>query len=528
MLPPRQRRKPRCGVTAVLALAAVTGAAQGGATGQQSGAGPQSGGAGPLALAQLLREHRYAEVVGQADRLLQTNPRAAEVLFYLGLAENGLGHQGKALDDLQRAVAIDPSMLKAAEAGAQIAYRQHDARVLPFLGDVVRAEPANPTAHAMLGVLALERSDCGVAMAEFAHAATLANGDAATTRRLALCRAKLEVDADDLAGAERELVALHTSAPQDLAISMDLADVFLQEKQPAQAVSVLLPLRDALPGSGLNLLAAAHAQTGDVTAAVTAYRDSIARTPEDDNSYLDLAMLSMEHQSPEVAMTVLDSGLKRNPGSARLLVARGTVYAQVGKDELAQKDFEQADRLAPNSTYGTLGLGVLLREDGNLDEAENVLQKKLKDTPGNPLLSFMLADVLVRKGAAPGEAAFASAEQFLHTALNAQPSLAPAHALLGKLLLKEGHAEPAIGELEAAIKLQPTDRTALNQLVAAYRRVGRTGDAERVSATLQASVATERAEENERNRIHLSVAGDAAAQPSAPLTIRALPVTAKP
>ena len=457
-------------------------------------------------LAQAVRNHRYTEAAAQARALLQADPQQAHTWFYLGLAENGLGLTTRSLDDLQHALLIDPTMLQAAEAGAEIAYRGRDPRATILLDDVLKLDPANTTAHAMLGVLLLEEPNCAAALDHFAQAGSLAASDASTTRRLGVCRATINAEHGDFVAAERELSTLHQSSPADVRVSMALSSVLLQQRRAADAVKILAPIGSSLPPSGLALLAESQAETGDVSAAVTSYRESIARAPREENGYIDLAILSMEHQSPDVAMSVLNAALRVNPDSARLLVARGTVFAQLGKDDLAQQDFERADRLAPNSTYGTLGMGVLLREGGNLDEAEEVLEAKLKGDPKNPLLSFMLADVLVRKGASPGEPEFSRAEQLLHTALASDVNLAPAHALLGKILLKDNQPLPAVAELELAIKLQPTDRTALNQLVAAYRRLGRTADAARVSAVLETGVANERAQENDKNRIHLSLA----------------------
>lgn len=456
----------------------------------------------------LVRSHRYQEAVTSADRLTRQDPKSADAWFYRGVAENGLANEAQALDSLQHALSLDPAMLKAAEAGAQIAYRHHDPLERSFLKQVVRLDPANATAHGMLGVLALEANDCSAALADFSLAGPLADPSLGT--RVSLCKAQVMANSGDLSGAQAELTVLHRDNPSDLNLTGALAEVLLRAGDSSRVVSLLAPVGPTLPASCLNLLGSAYARLGNLPLAIETYRQAITSAPLEQDNYLDLATLGMEHQSPEVALTVLDRGLKVNPRAARLLVMRGTVYAQVGKNDLAQKDFEQSDRLQPNSTYGALGMGVLLREDGNLDEAQSVLEKKLQISPGNALLSFMLADVLVRKGASPGDPTFTRATTLLQGVLLAQPDLAPAHALLGKLLLKDAHTDQAITELETAIRLQPTDRTALNQLVSAYRRVGRTTDAARVSTTLEQSVAAERARDNEKNRIHLSVSGDTA------------------
>lgn len=51
--------------------------------------------------------------------------------------------------------------------------------------------------------------------------------------------------------------------------------------------------------------------------------------------YTDLAILSMDHQSSAVAFGVLDAGIKSNPRSGALLTMRGSIYAQVAKNDEA-------------------------------------------------------------------------------------------------------------------------------------------------------------------------------------------------
>lgn len=145
----------------------------------------------------------------------------------------------------------------------------------------------------------------------------------------------------------------------------------------------------------------------------------------------------------------------------------------------------------------------MLRDDGNLEAVQAILTKKLKDQPGDPVLNYMLADILIRKGAAPGQPDFIEAQRLLTASVARKPDFAQAHAELGKLHMKAGQLPTAITQLEAAVKLEPMDRTALNQLVAAYRRSGRMEDATRIAAQLAQAVGEERAREIEKNRTHL-------------------------
>ena len=59
-----------------------------------------------------------------------------------------------------------------------------------------------------------------------------------------------------------------------------------------------------------------------------------------------------------------------------------------------------------------------------------------------------------------------------------KPENGDAHYELGKALLEKGDLKPAAERLEAAIRLQPDPRFAYYQLSLAYRRQGRTKEAD--------------------------------------------------
>lgn len=463
-----------------------------------------------------LASHRYTEALALSEAETKLHPNNAQAWTYKAIALNGTGRSQEALLSIQQALRAKPDDLTAAQAGAQIAYRAHDPLAEPLLDTVLRLEPANAMAHAMAGVLALERHACPAAVTHFKQAGDLPQMDTGTTVRLAACQAEAGETKDATATFER----LHGAEPENATVSFDLASLYVDGKRYPEAIALLKPEQGKAGGMDadtLNLLGAAYAGNDQVVEAIEVYRTASARFPQDTRSYIDLAILSMDHQSPAVALGVLDAAIRANPKLASLYTMRGSIYAQIAKNDAAQADFETADRLSPSEMSGTIGLGVLLRDESNLDQAQQVLQTKLKQKPDDPVLSYMLADVLIRKGAVPGDANFTQAETLLHTAIAKQPDLAQAHAALGKIELKAGRSEEAIAQLEAATRLDPRDRTALNQLVAAYRRTSRAEDANRVAARLAQAVAEERAQETEKNRVHLMIDAPAAtASVSAP------------
>jgi Flp pilus assembly protein TadD len=64
------------------------------------------------------------------------------------------------------------------------------------------------------------------------------------------------------------------------------------------------------------------------------------------------------------------------------------------------------------------------------------------------------------------------AQRVLELSVKLNPGFSRSRIDLGKILLKEGRVEEAIGQLEVARKLDPNEKSVYSQLSAAYRRKG--------------------------------------------------------
>ena len=71
------------------------------------------------------------------------------------------------------------------------------------------------------------------------------------------------------------------------------------------------------------------------------------------------------------------------------------------------------------------------------------------------------------------------AQQPARESLRLKPDFAASHALLGKILLREGDAAAAIRSFQEAIRYRPGLTQAHLQLAQAYRKAGREADAAR-------------------------------------------------
>lgn len=128
-------------------------------------------------------------------------------------------------------------------------------------------------------------------------------------------------------------------------------------------------------------------------------------------------------------------------------------------------------------------LAKLAADDGRFDEALSRIDKVLDKSPGNPVVVFERAMILLDAGRID------SAETELRRLAASHPDFTDAHRILGRVLLEGSRAdrarmEEALGYLQTAFKANPDDLSTgvtVSQLLVALNRVA---EAERVLAAL--------------------------------------------
>jgi tetratricopeptide (TPR) repeat protein len=452
-------------------------------------------------LSDALDAGRFAEALRVADARLKSGPRDARLWTIRGIALERLDRLPQSLASFERALALDPGSLAALKGATEVAYRTRSPKAARFVQRVLTREPSDETAHAMAAAIAVEAGSCGDAVAHFARsgAALLENRPALAQYGGCLLQQKRPREAGDI------FQRLVDAAPADPAAHYNLAVCRLeggQAQEAAAAAAAGLALSPADPEL-LNIFAAASAAGGQLEPAIAALRKATEVAPADERHYVDLAALCVEHDAFDLALEVVNAGLANIPASSRLYTMRGAIRAERSQVDEAMRDFEHASALNPDELYGSVGLSLVLRQADRLPEAIALLRRKLVRNPRDATLNYLLADALLRADPGVDSPETAEARTALQRALRARPDFAKAHATLGKLQLRAGEVASAVDELRIAVKLDPNDRLALNQLVLGYRRLGRPEDAAAVAGQLKRLLETERTEEVARNRVRL-------------------------
>jgi len=437
----------------------------------------------PQAIAAELRSGNFQQALADSDSLLVQHPGDPMLFTLRGLALRGLGRWKESLSSFDRALKNSPNFSPALEAAAETAYLNKDTRTARYLDRLLRSQPLNETANAMAGALAYENHQCKAAIRQFERSLRILLQSEVGVSQYSSCLLGANRSADAVAVLSQAAKV----APGNKNLQYNLAVAQLQNAQPKEAVASLESLLSWADPNGevLNLLAAAQAASGDLEGSVASLRKAIQTAPEVESNYLDLAILSLEHDNPTPAFEVANAGIAnvRKP-SFRLYSVRGTAQAELSHYEDAEADFAKSLELQPQNPGAIAGKSLYYSRTDQPDKAVVLLREKLRTAPNDPVLNYLLADALVRAGAEPSKPEFKESQTALQRSLQAKPDSVEALALAGKLYIKENDLEHASEVLNKAVKNDPQNRAAMNQLLLVLRKLGRREEAARIAEQL--------------------------------------------
>jgi tetratricopeptide (TPR) repeat protein len=294
--------------------------------------------------------------------------------------------------------------------------------------------------------------------------------------------------------SEREFQALVKMVPNDPVphLYLGLAAHGRQQYQSAvthfeKSGDLALDNPEVLP-----LLADAYDHLNAPDKAYAAYRRWLAAAPDSADAYASFAAFAAAHANNGFALQVLEQGLKRMPGSAKLLLEQGIILAQDGKDEQAAISFRQAGERDPQWSLPPLALGVHQLARGQLAAAAASFRKAIERAPKDDRAHYLLATAL--KGDPHRHEEMVAA---LQKAIDLNGRNARARVALADFYVAADRLSDAVSQLEQAVAGDPQNATALYQLGLAYRRQGQSEKSRQALQKFQAAKAKTKAEETE-------------------------------
>ena len=465
----------------------------------------------------IVRSHveRFSTPLARAERAeveasekLKATPNDAETLNARAYARMGLGHYAEAIEDLRRAVALDP---KKADYQANLGY------ALWKLGR--RAEALNAEREA----IKLDEKDF-TAQYQLGRFLLLSGDQKQLSEAAVHLRRALEID------------------PRRSEVRFDLLTVYRTLGDQPNAIAQLNLLQDARPADPRVTYAEAllASDRGDLTAAIRGFRETLRLDPALYGAWQDLGLAFIRlklwsdasdtfaelarKQSDSVdvayfyALSLFNTGrtaeaeqearraLRLDAGASAahtllgiILASRGganveaseflaqaialdatsfDAYFYLGRVEYAMKDFaaavshlRAAIRINPGHAEGLFFLGTALEAVGDSDAALIEYQKLIEIDPQSAMGMVGLGALLVKQG---------KLDQAISTLKRATARDAKsfeAHWALGRALILVNRFPEAVDSLQAAVALAPDRSDAHYQLGLALKRVGRDDEA---------------------------------------------------
>ncbi len=424
------------------------------------------------------------------DRALSIDPHSGAALALHGqlLARRGdragaIAAYGTVLSD---PLLGQPELLSARLARAQLFLAAgNDAAAKADVAPVLKASPRNPLANyltVLLDIHAGHWREADEALAQLGPALDrFKRGDVL----LAIVDANVGKPEGALDAAER--FNLHN--PDDRAGAALLARLYLMQRQPAQAVTLLTAWN--VPGRTdpeiLSLLSQSYAMSGQGGAADSTLRQAIK--PDDPRALVRLADVAAREGDNGLAAEALQNALDASPAraGAAAVPAQGDTAAalvltllRAGQPDRAAAALERLRQMPGEAERSDLLGGQIRLAEFDLAGARAAFDQAHARDPGSVKALIALTQVMQLQGDGAG------ANALLRQAINSRPTDKELLAALVGLSTARHALADALPALEAAHAAAPGDAYAATVLTELYLRTGQAAKALTVADAMPA------------------------------------------
>lgn len=443
-----------------------------------------------------LQTRDFAKASSYLEQASTLAPSAASIHTSLGLSKLGQGDVGNAVSQLEKATALDPKSLDAGFALVQVevARRQYD-KALAAVGAMEKVQPNNAAVQNVKGKVYMAKGDVKNARASFEKAVSLeptmfqavsnlAQMDmneknvAGAKKRFEAVLAKdkknieamtalalIEQSQNNLAGTTSWLEKAQSENSEAVRPALALGSHYLRVKQPEKALALARKTLAIHPSNPevLDLMGQAQIANKDNAGALESYDKLAKAMPKSAQAQVRLAAIHMLMKNNDAAADDLKRALDLDPKFDQARIAQIELAMRTNKPEEALAVARQMQKDNPKAVPGYVLEGDLLMTQKKAAAAAQAYDKAFALSNSSQVL-MKATQALAQSGkAAEGEARLAK----FHAA-NPQDELVAMVVADGYLAKRQ--FKPAIASLEAALKTNPSNAAALNNLAWAYQQ----------------------------------------------------------
>ena len=195
---------------------------------------------------------------------------------------------------------------------------------------------------------------------------------------------------------------------------------------------------------------------------------SLRLNPNEKEVHYTLGQIRAAQSRLDDARNELEEALRAEPNKGEIRSEYARVLALLGRKEEASAQFQLATQAAPRSGMLHYDYGVFLAAEGKIDNAINELETALRLNPKHPEAHYQIGHAFYLRGD------FEGARRHYEETVRLDPK-APVHSGLGAVYFRLGRTSDAIAQFKEALRLNPDDAEAAENLRFAERV--QTGDA---------------------------------------------------
>lgn len=261
--------------------------------------------------------------------------------------------------------------------------------------EVLQQRPDLGQVRSNLGAALVREGRFREAIDEYSHALKSLPGNTAIALNLALAHYKL----GEYKEAAELLGPIQPQQPDNLQIALLLADCWSQLNQSAKVAALLMPLSRSHPADRAvaYLLGTALLNQGQ-TAEAERLLDQILRNGDSAETQLLLGASKLRAREFSDAINNLKRAVALNPNLPLAHAYYGRALMAVGSTPAAMEEFRAELARNPYDFVSNLELGLLLKQDGRLDDATKCVNAALRVRPDDPGALYQQATIDVLKG----------------------------------------------------------------------------------------------------------------------------------
>jgi tetratricopeptide (TPR) repeat protein len=415
-----------------------------------------------------MQRQDYAEVLAVAQELSRKQPDSPLPYVYMGEAYVAMNEPEKARDAFEKALQLDPGLELAS------------ARLAKMEQQSGQTDSARQRYEAILA------SD---------------SVDPQALRAAAKALAEMDLAKGDVESAKARYRAVLAKVPEDSYALTSLAQLAAGEGRMSEAIKLLVRARTSDPSAlgPVLVLSAYYTRAGDTKNALETAEDAYALAPEDNRVLLLLATAQTGAGDLNAALATQQKLAAADPDSvtAQLQLAQSAMRAN--DRPVARRALEKVLTLDPDHNQAKLMLGQVALQSGQPGVALELARDLKARLPESGVVYLLEADALMAQGdsAAAAEAYFAGLERIdngelavrvyemlsaagqaerggraLEAWLARNPDDATVLTATGTLLVQAGRTDDAISRYEKALRQEPDNALALNNLAWLYQSKG--------------------------------------------------------